>query len=72
MITDLFEKLLQHQRYQKLINQLDKYDWSYNRYHFLRVGNTATKIARKEGEDIETVGAASLLFDIARWLEQKK
>jgi len=55
----------------KYYDELDKEDFSHNRDHFFRVENLAKRIAEDEGADIEVIEAASLLFDIARDLEDR-
>jgi len=55
----------------KYYDELDKEDFSHNSDHFFRVENLAKRIAEDEGADIEVIEAASLLFDIARDLEDR-
>ena len=55
----------------KYYDELDKEDFSHNSDHFFRVENLAKRITEDEKADIEVVEAASLLFDVARDLEDK-
>ena len=63
---------------EKIIKEAEKYyqelnasDFSHNFDHFLRVERLAKRIGEDEGADLEVLEAASLLFDIARGLEDK-
>lgn len=58
-------------RIQKYIDELDKEDFSHNSDHIFRVESLAKRIAEEEKADLEIIEAASLLFDIARGLEDK-
>lgn len=53
------------------LKKLDKEDFSHNSDHIFRVENIAKKIAKEENADIEIIEASCLLFDIARWLEDR-
>ena len=62
----------------KILKAADKYykelncsDFSHNFDHFLRVERLAKKIGDSEKADIDVLEAASLLFDVARNLEDK-
>ena len=62
----------------RIINLADKYykkfnqkDFTHDFSHFLRVENTAKRLAEKEKADLEIVEAECLLFDIARLMEDK-
>lgn len=70
MRHELETKMLKNITYAKLISQLNRYDWSHNFDHFVRVRNLAFMIAKEEGGDLEIIEAACLLFDIARHKEQ--
>ena len=63
---------------EKIIKEAEKYyqelnasDFCHNFDHFLRVERLAKRIGKDEGADLEILEAASLLFDIARGLEDK-
>ncbi len=53
------------------LEELDKNDFSHNSSHVFRVERLAKRIALEEGADLEIIEVASLLFDIARDLEDK-
>lgn len=53
------------------IDDLNKEDFSHDSSHIFRVENIAKKIAKQENADIEIIEASSLLFDIARRLEDR-
>lgn len=69
MNTKYRQKILELTK--KYYDKLDKEDFSHNSDHFFRVENLAKRIAEDEGADIEVVEAASLLFDVARDLEDR-
>ena len=69
MNTKYRQKILELTK--KYYNKLDKGDFSHNSDHFFRVENLAKRIAEDERADIEVIEAASLLFDVARDLEDK-
>ncbi len=55
----------------KYYDELGMEDISHNRDHFFRIENMAKRIAEDEKADLEVVEAASLLFDIARCMEDR-
>ena len=71
--------MIKNTEYRKLIlkstkkyyNDLNKQDFSHDFNHILRVERLAKRIAESENADIEIVEASSLLFDVARNLEDK-
>jgi len=69
MNTKYRQKILELTK--KYYNKLDKEDFSHNSDHFFRVENLAKRIAKDEKADVEVIEAASLLFDVARDLEDK-
>ena len=52
-------------------DESDKGDFSHNSDHFFRVEALAKRMAKEENADIEVVEAASLIFDVARLLEDR-
>ena len=52
-------------------DEADKGDFSHNSDHFFRVEALAKKMAKEENADMEVVEAASLIFDVARLLEDR-
>jgi uncharacterized protein len=52
-------------------DELDNNDFSHDSNHIFRVESLAKSIAEDEGADLEIIEAASLIFDIARDLEDK-
>jgi len=52
-------------------DEADKGDFSHNSDHFFRVEALAKKMAKEENADLEIVEASSLIFDVARLLEDK-
>lgn len=56
------------EKYYKLLN---KKDFSHNINHFLRVEKMAKRIGKEEKADLEILEATSLLFDVARDLEDR-
>lgn len=55
----------------KYYEDLNDSDFSHNFDHFLRVEKLARRIGESENADLEILEAASLLFDIARKLEDE-
>jgi len=55
----------------KYYDQLNKEDFSHDFNHVLRVERLAKRIAESENADIEIIEASSLLFDVARILEDQ-
>lgn len=56
---------------EKYYQQLNNKDFSHDINHFFRVEKLAKRIGKEEKADLEILEAASLLFDIARNLEDK-
>lgn len=56
---------------QPYIDELNKEDFSHDFNHILRVERLAKRIAEEEHADIEIIEASSLIFDIARLLEDR-
>lgn len=56
---------------EKYYKDLGDRDFSHNFDHFLRVERLVKRIGEEEGADLEVLEAASLLFDIARKLEDE-
>jgi len=52
-------------------NEADKGDFSHNSSHFFRVEALAKKMAKEENADMEIVEASSLIFDVARLMEDR-
>nr|AKQ04344.1 HD superfamily metal-dependent phosphohydrolase, uncharacterized protein [uncultured Microgenomates bacterium Rifle_16ft_4_minimus_5036] len=68
-MNNLREKILKETK--AYYKELDNKDFSHNFDHVLRVENMALRIGKSEGADFEILEAASLLFDVARGLEDK-
>lgn len=51
--------------------EADKGDFSHNSDHFFRVEALAKRMAKEENADIEVVEASSLIFDVARLMEDR-
>ncbi len=56
---------------QSYTDELNKEDFSHDFNHILRVEKLAKRIAEDENADMEIIEAASLMFDIARLLEDR-
>lgn len=52
-------------------DEADKGDFSHNSDHFFRVEALAKRMAKEENADMEIVEAASLIFDVARLMEDR-
>lgn len=69
MNTKYRDKILE--KIKPYTDELNEKDYSHDINHLFRVENTAKRIAQDEGADLEIIETASLMFDIARDLEDR-